>query len=193
MKKTVFTVLMALLSLSAFSQSSSGTWDVFTSTYTNNAHNITWKLLDNLTWVRRPILTEGTLLKVRNDDLHILVSLAVQDNVEQGDIWDSVSDFESPQMVEIKRLTAIQNGMTFIGTKAIKSSVCGIHAVNTRTEMKKYYPEHQATVYGIEVMYIFYKRGNLYSLTVTGLSVPEDVIEDFDRIAIDIYNGFSIK
>ena len=194
MKKSILASLFVLLSLSAFGQSSSGKWDVFTSKYTNTAHNITWQLLNNVTWVGRPILTEGTLHKVRNDDTHILVSLAVHKEDEGvDDIWDTIADYESPLAVQLKKMTATQNGMTFLGTKAIKSQLCGIHAVKTRTDMKKYYPEHDATVHGIEIMYNLYKRGNLYSMTVTALSVLEEDIDAFDRLATEIFNGFSIQ
>lgn len=194
MKKSILASLFVLLSLSAFCQSSSGKWDVFTSTYSNVTHSITWKLLNNLTWARRPILTDDTLLKVRNDDTHILVSLAVHKGDEDvDDIWDTIADYESPLAVQLKKMTATQNGMTFLGTKAVKSQLCGIHAVKTRTDMKKYYPEHDATVHGIEIMYNLYKRGNLYSMTVTALSVLEEDIDAFDRLATEIFNGFSIQ
>ena len=182
------------MALVAFSQTSSGTWNSRTATYTNTTHNLTWKLIDDWTWSGRPILAEGTLLKVRNDDTHILCSLSVnKEDAVVDDIWNHVSDFESPTIVNLKKMTAKQNGMTFLGTKASKSQLCGIHAVKTRTDMKKYYPEHKATVHGIEIMYNLYKRGNLYTVTVTALSVLEEEIPDFDRIATELFNGFSIK
>ena len=131
---------------------------------------------------------------MRNDDTHILVSLAVQTEVDtSGDIWDHVSDFNSPQIVEIKKLTAKRDGMTFNGVTAVKSQLCGIHAVKTRTDMEKYYPEHNATVHGIEIMYFLPKRGNLYTVTVTALSVLEEDIEEFDRVANTLFSGFEIK
>lgn len=194
MKKTILIQLLAIIPLFAFSQTSSGTWNSRTATYTNTTHNITWQLIDELTWVGRPILTDGTLLKVRNDDTHILVSLAVhkEDGVV-SDIWDHISDFESPEVVQLKKMTAKQNNMTFLGTKAVKSQLCGLHAVKTRTDMKRYYPEHNATVHGIEIMYNIYKRGFLYTVTVTALSVLEEEIDGFDRIAIELFNGFRIQ
>ena len=194
MKRALLSVVALFVAMSAFSQTSSGKWDVFTSKYTNTTHNITWQLLDNLTWTGRPILTENTLLKVRNDDTHILVSLAVHKEDEViSDIWDHITDYESPAVVQLKKMTASQNGMTFLGTKAIKSQLCGIHAVKTRTDMKKYYPEHDATVHSIEIMYNLYKQGNAYTITVTALSVLEEEIGVFDRIATELFNGFSIE
>lgn len=194
MKKFIITFTALLLSLMAYAQTSSGTWNSRTATYSNSTYKITWKLIDDWTWVGRPILTESTLLKVRNDDTHILVSLGVnKEDAVVEDIWEHVSDFEAPAVVELKKLTAKQNGMTFLGTKAVKSQLCGIHAVKTRTDMKKYYPEYKQTVHGIEIMYNLYKQGNLYTVTVTALSVLEEEIPDFDRIATELFNGFSIK
>jgi len=70
-------MLVALLmTVGAFSQTSSGSWNSRTATYTNTTHGITWQLIDDWTWSGRPILADGTLLKVRNDDTHILVSLS---------------------------------------------------------------------------------------------------------------------
>lgn len=194
MRKYLLTLLTAFISIAAISQTSSGLWNSKTATYTNSTYKIKWQLLDDLTWGSRPILTEGTLLKVRNDDTHILVSLAVQTDVDTSDdIWDHVSDFESPQIVEIKKLTAKRDGMSFNGIKVVKSQLCGIHAVKIRTDMEKYYPEHNATVHGIEIMYYLPKRNNLYTVTVTALSVLEEEIDVFDRIATEIFNGFSIE
>ena len=194
MKKTIILITLALLSFSTFSQTSSGTWNSRTATYTNTSHKITWQLIEDLTWVSRPILTEGTLLKVRNDDTHILVSLAVHKEEEAiNDIWDYTSDYDSPAVVQLKKMTARQNGMTYLGIKAIKSQLCGLHAVKTRTDMKKYYPEHNATVHGIEIMYNLYKRGYAYTVTVTALCVLEEEINVFDRIAIELFNGFRIE
>ena len=194
MKKTISILLLAFTPIFAFSQTSSGIWNSRTATYTNATHHITWQLIDDLTWVGRPILTDGTLLKVRNDDTHILVSLAVhKEDMAISDIWNHISDFESPAVVQLKKMTAIQNNMTFLGTKAIKSQLCGLHAVKTRTDMKRYYPEHNATVHGIEIMYNLYKGGFTYTVTVTALSVLEEEIDAFDRIAIELFNGFSIQ
>ena len=194
MKRFLLTIISLFVAMSVFSQTSTGSWNSTTSTYTNATHKVTWQLKEGWTWAGRPILTDNTLLKVRNDDTHILVSLSVhKEDGSVGDIWNDISDFESPVVVNLKKMTAKQNGMTFLGTKANKSQICGLHAVKTRTDMKKYYPEHNATVHGIEIIYHFYKRGYLYSASVTALSVLEEDISEFDRIAMELFNGFSIK
>ena len=194
MKRTLLSIIALFIALAAYSQTSSGTWNSKTATYTNSTHKITWQLIEDLTWVGRPILTDETLLKVRNDDTHILVSLsASNDRIAETDPWDYVSSFESPEYTQPKKLLAKQNGMIYIGTKAVKSQLCGIHAVKTRSDMKRYYPEHQATVHGIEILYIFYLRGKVYTVTVTALSVLEEEIEVFDKIATELFNGFSIE
>ncbi len=194
MKRIFIIIVLVVSSISLFAQTSSGVWNSNTATYTNSAHKITWQLLDEFTWVGRPILTDNTLLKVRNDDTHILVTLGVgQDEVEEGDPWDYISQYESAQMIQLKKLQAQQNGMTFIGTKAVKSQLCGIHAIKTRTDMKKYYPEYDQTVHSIEIMYQLLNNARMYTITVTALSVLEEEIDIFDRLAVQLFNGFSIK
>ena len=193
MKKAILAIVAIFVSISAFPQVSSGTWNSKTATYTNTTHKITWQLFKDWTWVGRPILTDDTLLKVRNDDTHILVSLsASNDKIAETDPWDYISMFESPEYTQPKKLLAKQNGMTYTGTKAFKSQICGIHAVKTRSDMKRYYPEHQATVHSIEILYMFYLHDKVYTVTVTALSVLEDEIGEFDRIATELFNGFSI-
>ena len=194
MKRIILIITSAVISLTVLAQTSSGTWNSRTATYTNTTHKITWQLDDELSWVGRPILTESTLLKVRNDDTHILVKLgASREDGIRGDIWNHTSDFESSQIKDLHRLQAKQNGMTYLGTKATKSQLCGIHAVKTRVDMKKYYPEYDQTVHSIEITYSLYKGNYLYTVSVTALSVLEEEIDLFDRIATQLFNGFSIK
>ncbi len=194
MKKCLSILAICLFASLAYAQTSSGSWNSRTATYTNTAHGITWKLIDEWTWVGRPILTESTLLKVRNDDTNILIKLgATKGDEGDTDAWDYISMFQSKQYLDMVRAQAKQNDMMFVSSKAVKSQLCGIHAVKTRTDMKKYYPEHKATVHGIEIMYNLYRRGNLYSVTVTALSVLEEDISEFDKIATELFNGFTIK
>ena len=93
MKRLFLATLLATVSLFAFSQTSSGLWNSSKATYTNSVHKITWKLIEDLEWIGRPILSESTLLKVRNDDTHILVKLGANKEVGlKGDVWDYVSE-----------------------------------------------------------------------------------------------------
>ena len=84
MKRIILILTTLLVCVCAYSQTSSGSWNSRTATYSNSAHKITWKLIEEWTWVGRPIFTEGTLLKVRNDDTHILVSLGVN---KEDAVW----------------------------------------------------------------------------------------------------------
>ena len=83
--------------------------------------------------------------------------------------------------------------MEYIGTKAVKSQICGIHAVKTSTDMKKYYPEYNQTVHSIEITYTLYHNGYIYTVSVTALSVLEEEITEFDRFATMLFNGFHIQ
>ena len=194
MKKIILALLLVFASTITFSQTSSGGWNSKTATYSNSAHKITWQLIEDADWVGRPILDESTLFKVRNDDTQILVRLgATKTKHSDEDVWDFVSMFESTEFTEPQRQLAAYNGMEYVGTKAVKSQLCGIHAVKTRTDMKKYYPEYKQTVHSIEIKYSLYRNGYIYTLSVTALSVLEEELVDFDRIATMIFNGFKIK
>lgn len=59
--------------------------------------------------------------------------------------------------------------------------------------MKKDYPEHGQTVHCIEIVYLFYKGDYIYTVSVMALSVLEEEIDLFERVATQIFNGFSIK
>ena len=194
MKKYIIAVLLATVSLLSYSQTSSGQWNSSTATYINPAHKIIWQLIDDLEWIGRPILTESTLLKVRNDDTHILVKLGANKEVGlTGDPWDYVSEQEYPQLEKMRKQQALQNGMTYVGTKSTKSQLCGIHAIKQRVDMKKVYPEYGQTVHSIEIIYSFYKGNYVYTVSVMALSVLENEINDFERLATLLFNGFSIK
>ena len=152
MEKTFLAVLLLFVPFMSYSQTSSGVWNSTTATYTNSVHNITWKLIEDLSWIERPFLTDGILFKMRNDDTHILVKIG-----------------------------------------ATKSQICGIHAVKTRTDMKKYYPEYNQTVHSIEITYTLYRNGYIYTVSVTALSVLEEEISEFERFATMLFNGFHIQ
>lgn len=194
MKRTFVFIVIVAFSLATFAQTSSGVWNSKTATYTNTTHKITWQLIEDAEWVGRPILGEGTLLKVRNDDTQILVKLsAIKADPGDEDAWDYIQMYESPEFEEFPKQQAAYFGMEYLGTKAVKSQLCGIHAVKTRTDMKKYYPEYNQTVHSIEISYSLCRNGYIYTVTVTALSVIEEEIEIFDRIATELFKGFEIK
>jgi len=187
-------IVFVAISIVGLSQTSSGIWNSKTATYTNTVHKITWQLIEDLEWVRRPILEGSTLLKVRNDDTKILIKLgATKTESSDEDVWDYIQMFESPEFVKPQKQLAAHNGMEYIGTKAVKSQLCGIHAVKTRADMKKHFPEYEQTVHSIEITYSLYRNSYIYTVTVTALSVLEEEIPDFDKIATMIFNGFKIK
>ena len=131
---------------------------------------------------------------MRNDNNKILVKLgATKTKPSDEDVWDYIQMFESPEYVKQQKLLAAHNGMEYLGTKAVKSQLCGIHAVKTRTDMKKYYPEYDQTVHGIEITYSFYRSNYIYTVSVTALSVLEEEISEFDKIATMLFKGFEIK
>lgn len=194
MKKIFLAIFLATNSLLAFSQTSSGLWDSIKATYTNSTHKITWQLIEDLDWIGRPILSGSTLLKVRNDDTHILVTLGATKEVGlKGDVWDYVSEQEPPQLEKMHKQQAQQNGMTYLGAKSMRSQLCGNHAIKKRVDMKKDYPEYGQTVHCIEIVYLFYKGDYIYTVSVLALSVLEEETDLFEGIATQLFKGFSIK
>lgn len=194
MKRVILVFILTFILGEAFSQTSSGVWNSKTATYSNSVHKITWQLIEEAEWIGRPILEESTLFKVRNDEMQILVQLGATKTVPaDDDIWDYVSMFESEDITKSKKQLAAYYGMEYVGTKSIKSQLCGIHAVKVKTDMKKYYSEYNETVHSIEITYSLYRNGYIYTITVTALSILEEEISDFDRLATMIFNGFKIQ
>ena len=192
MKKTFLTILLTFVPFLMYSQTSSGEWNSETATYTNSIHKITWKLIEDLDWVKRPILDESTLLKVRNYDTQLLVSLGADKyDGDYGDCLDYISKIESQLKLLYEQLSE-QSGMEYLGTEALKSQLCGIHAIKARSDSKIFNPENKQTIHYIEITYELFRRGYIYTVSVVAL-VLEEEIADFDRIATMIFNGFSIE
>lgn len=69
-------------------KNSKGTWNSTTATYRNDKYGVIWELPTELKWTNRPILTESTIFKVRNNDMLLTVSIRVVPyNGETVDIW----------------------------------------------------------------------------------------------------------
>ena len=194
MKKIIISILILCWGVAAFSQVKSGTWNNATATYSNAKYGVTWTLIDGLEWVGRPILSDDTLLKVRNDDSHILVTLgAVLVDAKGVDIWDFVSQYNTEEFIAAARELAKHNGMTLQYVKPIRSQLCGKHAVKIKTDMTKYHPEYDVTVHSVEYKYQVVSGNAFLTLTVTGLSVLESELEDFDLIVKILFDGVSIE
>lgn len=193
MKRFVLLTLVMMMSLSSFAQVSSGSWNSSTATYTNSKHGISWQLIEEWSWVGRPILAESTLLKVRNDDTHILVSLGAEMfDGQDEDAWSMMSYYDSKEYMDLAKAKAKMNDMTLKSVKAVKSQICGIHANKVKNDLTKYYSEYDVTVHSVEYTYQFCKKNYIYTLTITALSCLEEELSDFDKIVTLIINGFSI-
>lgn len=194
MKRVMTLLWFTLISTFIFAQSAKGIWDDKTATYTNSVHQITWKLFDDWDWESRPILGDGTVLKLRNNDTNILIKLGIISGVNGDmDTWDAISYFESSNYQEMHKSEAKQYGMTYNGTKISKSQLCGIHAIKERVDMSKYYPEYKQNIHFIEIVYSIFRKKCLYSISVAALSVREDEIEIFDRIASELFKGYKMN
>lgn len=194
MRNLFLVILFILYSIPSFCQTSSGTWDDKTATYTNRAHKLSWKLIEDLKWDGRPILANSTLLKVRNEDTYILVKLgATYNDGPEQDAWEAMSFYESSEYKKIIDATAKSEGMKVVESKAIKSQLCGIHANKLTTHYSKYLSEYQQTIHRVDYTYQVAVNNYMYTLSVTALVLTGDELKDFERVATRIFNGFQIS
>jgi len=194
MKKISLSSFFILFLCSAMAQTTSGSWNSTSATYTKAKHSITWQLVDDLDWVGRPIIDGNTLCKVRNDELQLLVSLnAMYNDGPETDVWDMISMYDSDEYQKLPREEAKRNGMTYNGMKAIKSQLCGNHANKIKCDMSKYHSGYGITVHSVEYTYQFIKNHYIYTLAITILGSREEDLADYDRIVTMLFNGFSIK
>ena len=194
MRNLFLVILFILYSIPSFCQTSSGTWDDKTATYTNRAHKLSWKLIEDLKWDGRPILANSTLLKVRNEDAYILVKLgATYNDGPEQDAWEAMSFYESSEYKKIIDATAKSEGMKVVESKAIKSQLCGIHANKLTTHYSKYLSEYQQTIHRVDYTYKVAVNNYMYTLSVTALVLTGDELKDFERVATRIFNGFHIS
>ena len=105
MKRLNITLFAMLVAMISYAQTTSGVWNSTTSTYTNTQYGIRWKLIEEWDWEARPILSKSTILKVRNNDTRILVSLDVQSlgKEENQEIWDYLHLYESKEYYNMQK------------------------------------------------------------------------------------------
>jgi hypothetical protein len=187
--KRLFSLSLIFILASYLYAQSNGVWNSRTCTYTNAKHQTTWKLFDDFSWVERPILANSTLLKVRCDDLNVLVTIQANKGVV-SDQWEWVS-FVGEEYKKVQKSEANRTGMILQNAKTERCYFCDMHALKSRSEMKKNYPNQ--VVYSIHESYQIVKRGYLYTLNVTILSILEEEKELFDEISSELFKGFSIK
>ena len=78
-------------------------------------------------------------------------------------------------------------------SKAVKSQLCGIHANKLTTHYSKYLSEYQQTIHRVDYTYQVAVNNYMYTLSVTALLLTGDELEDFERVATKIFNGFQIS
>ena len=185
-------MLFVLSVFSLTAQTSSGIWNSRTATYSNDRYGVKWTLIDEVSWVGRPILTESTLFKVRNDDTQIMVSLGVRKaDSPHYEIWDDLSVYTSDEIMSILRAGAKKDNMVLKSVQPVRSHVRGYHANKVRVEKTKYYSEYNTTVYAISYTYDVAKDGYIYAIAINGLSMLKEDISEFDRIVTVLLDGFN--
>ncbi len=192
MKKIFLSLLFVLSVFSLAAQTSSGIWNSRTATYSNDRYGVKWTLLEDVSWIGRPILTESTLFKVRNDDTQIMVSLGVRKADRPNyEIWDDLSVYTSDEMMAILQAGAKKDNMVLKSVQPVRSQIRGYHANKVRVEKTKYYREYDTIVYAISYTYDVAKDGYIYAIAINGLAMLKEEIPDFDRIVAVLLDGFN--
>ena len=193
-KSIVFYILFLVSSLPTIAQTSEGKWDAESATYTNAKHGISWTLVEGMDWEGRPILTNSTLLKVRNKDAQIVVTLgATKGDTSEVDAWDYLSLYQSEKYIAMFELDAQRNNMTLNYVKPQKSQLCGRHALKIKVDMSRYYPEYDAILHSVWYQYQVVSGFFVYTLSIRILLSREEDLDDCDKLATMMFNQFAIN
>ena len=191
MKRCLLMFLMFISCTWVCGQTSVEKWDHATSTFTSYKYKVRWKLIDDLSWVQRPRLSNSTIFKMRSDDTHILVTLSIIPySGKPFDPWNYqafASEIKSLRMM--KNAEAERNHMKLKEYTSDKVIFKGLHAIKTAADMTRYYPEYQTTVHSIHYSYFLTKDNVVYNLSVVGLSVNEEEIELFNLLVAQLLEG----
>lgn len=179
---------------SGLAQSYANGWNSVTATYENPHFGISWQLINELKWVERPAKADDVLLKVLNEDTHIMVSLKVSEiNDSTVDAWDLLPLYTADEYQSKMHNMARILGMSLQYSQPIRSQLCGRRAVKVTTNMTKYHKEQDMTVHSVTYMYQVVDVNNIYTLSIVALSLLEEELKDFERISTMLINGFNIN
>lgn len=179
---------------SGLAQSYVNGWNSVTATYENPHFGISWQLINELKWVERPAKADDVLLKVLNEDTHIMVLLKVSEiNDSTVDAWDMLPMYNADEYQSMTRNMARNLGMSLQYSQPIRSQLCGRRAVKVTTNMTKYHKEQDMTVHSVTYMYQVVDANHIYTLSIVALSLLADELKDFERISTMLINGFNIN
>ena len=154
-------------------------FDTSNSTYYNSEYGILWDLKeDGLEWHVRPIDAKSTIMKVRDYNQNILISMNVNPNdTGSSDAWYGFSYFNGKEMTDMRRAMADMMGERVVNDKVEKKTVASLHAIRTRTDQVK--NNLHSIVYG----YYFIYNGNLYNVSITSIDTASKDIPAIDKVA----------
>ena len=154
-------------------------FDNATSTYYNSEYGILWDLKEEgLEWHARPINAKSTIMKVRDYNLNILISMNVNPNdTGSDDAWEGYSYFNGKEMTDMRKALADMMGERVVNDKVEKKTVSSLHAIRTRTDQVK--NNMHSIVYG----YYFVHNGYLYNVSISSLETASKDIPEIDKAA----------
>lgn len=169
-------------------------WDENKSIYINEIHGIKWSLPRRLNWTGRPIVTESTIFKIRDDDNYILLSINVNNaGKENLDAWDVTGHYKSPEYIRTMRKIALQSETIYIDSEVTREIISGIHANKIITEYQIVQTDFPVGYYRLQYQYQLGNGENVYTFNITGLYLQKTEYKKFDKIANDIINGLVIN
>lgn len=158
-------------------------------TYKNSKYHILWDLKDDgLEWYERPILGESTIFKVRDYNKNILVSININEYDDDGtDAWDMISEFDGPQMNQMRKQAAEAQGFRILSHSTKKTEVSSKHALVSRTD------QESSAGHWVAYSYVIPYRGTLYTIAITSVDISSREIADYDKTAERLIKKFKIQ
>lgn len=194
MKRSILSLLATIISIIANGQAVSGTWDAKTATYINKSHHIVWHIMEDIDWVARPVLSNTTLFKAKDEESGIMVTLGCHRNNTPGsDVWDMLPEYDKKEFVDMLKAQAKEMGLTYKSKKTSRSQICGKHATKITTDMTQYHPQYNVTTHAMNTIYQVANGEYIYTLNILATTLREEDVPLFDKIVASLIKGFSFN
>ena len=193
MKKVIISILLAILSLSAFSQTSLGTWDANTATYTNNIHKISWTLPKDYNWVNDKATNASISFKAVSEDIGCMLTINIHTDRKYGDdIWPNYAYYNSKEYFDGANKAMSAVGVELKSVEWVKSQICGIHALKSTSIIEREErPLGKIDILGI--VYEFYFEGKSYSISLQVPKLIYDANDDYGFVINQLIKGIKIN
>ena len=191
MKRLLLLLFVCALSCPVWGQSN--VWDDRTTTYKNDRIGVEWQIPFELTWQHRPVSGPDCYLKIRNDEIGVVLALtAKQILLNYDDIWKYSDMYKDEDVREMVQLSAKNLGFEYNSSFAKTITIDNKHAIQTVTDFVQYWPDYDISTHYITCIYEVFYVGYHYTFEILGMTVPDNEIEDFMEISHAIISGVRI-